>query len=132
MRRKCFPIAAQMNVNQSVLLNRLPAELLASVLEVEDVLDLLQLSVSCSLMRESMNDLFWKRVLIERYAVLDEYINHKAAVAETFVRNCHECRSSDTYNLPVHQIVRKRTCAYCLQTKFRTIFLQDATKSSWS
>ena len=116
-------------MNESVLLCQLPPEILTSIFEaVEDVLDLLQLSVSCSLLRESMNEVFCKRVLVQRYGVYDDCDNSKNAVVGMFLRTCHACRSSGTNNLPVHQIVRKRICADCTQTRVRTICLQDATK----
>lgn len=57
---------------QQTLLHKLPSELLGTIIDaVQGIEDLLRLSTSCQLLRNTVTGSFWQCVLDERYKVIE-------------------------------------------------------------
>lgn len=116
-------------MSQSSILHRLPSELLHTVLDaVGDVEDLLQLSTSCQVLRNTMNGSFWQRVLHERYKAIKsskspskKALQPRQQVVLYVLRTCYGCSSVIPGKIRMHCILGKRTCHECAASKFQIV-----------
>ncbi len=110
---------------QQSLLHKLPSELLGTIIDaVQSTEDLLRLSMSCQLFRNTMHRVtgsFWQRVLDERYKVIEltsksckKAVPPRKQVIQRVLRTCYGCQSVNTCKLGKHDILAKRTCVTCI------------------
>lgn len=111
---------------QQSLLHKLPSELLSTVIDaVQSTEDLLRLSTSCQLFRNTMTGSFWQRVLDERYKVIEltskcykKSLPPRKQVIQRVLRTCYGCQSVNTCKLGKHNILKKRMCVTCIHYKY--------------
>jgi len=121
---------------QQSLLHKLPSELLGTVIDaVQSTEDLLRLSTSCQLFRNTMTGSFWQRVLDERYKVTElpsksckKAMTPRKQVIQRVLRTCYGCKSVNTRKLGKHDILKKPMCATCTHIKYEMMPVTRAKK----
>ena len=111
-----------MEENQSHPLYNLPADLITAILAAVDPLeDLLHLSTSCRLFRNTLDPLFWHQYLADRGLDRESYHDPRKTAIFNVTKTCHDCRSISEKELRPHYLVKKRLCGTCRHNKCRTI-----------
>ena len=121
---------------QQSLLHKLPSELLGTVIDaVQSPEDLLRLSTSCQLFRNTMTGSFWQRVLDEPCKVINSISKSckkamppRKQVIQLVLRTCYGCQSLKTCKLGKHDILEKRMCVTCIHYKYEMMPVTRAKK----
>jgi len=121
---------------QQSLLHKLPSELLGTIIDaVQSIEDLLRLSTSCQLFRNTMTGSFWQRVLDERYKDIEltnksckKAMPPRKQVIQRVLRTCYGCQSVKTRKLKKHDILEKRMCVTCIHYKYEKMPVTRAKK----